>query len=193
MMHGLLGDARFYRALLEIDRREAQGLHGALCPHCGSGLLHTADYPRRPRGVPAGAREAMSRRFSFCCSACRQRVTPSSARFLGRRLYAGALVVAVSVLLRGGAREAGLARSERPCARTLRRWRCWWQEVFSATAFWRGARGRFATPVPNHCLPHQLLECFVGELASRMRYTLRFLRPITTTSCARLAMDVQRR
>jgi len=56
-MHGLLGDARFYRALLEIDSREVEGLHGALCPHCGSRLLHTVDYPRRPRGVPAGARD----------------------------------------------------------------------------------------------------------------------------------------
>jgi hypothetical protein len=39
--------------------------------------------------------EALSRRTSFCChrDGCRERATPPSVVFLGRRVYAGAAVV----------------------------------------------------------------------------------------------------
>jgi len=39
-----------------------------------------------------------------------------------------------------------------------KRWRVWWREMFVASAFWRGARGRFMPPVMTETLPASLLE-----------------------------------
>jgi hypothetical protein len=43
------------------------------------------------------------RRYSFCCAEedCRRRRTPESLRFLGRRVYAGLVVVLVTVMIHG--------------------------------------------------------------------------------------------
>src|SRR5271157_4368665 len=65
------------------------------------GPLHRSDYDRKPRGAliaPAG--EAFVRRFSLCCGreGCRKRATPPSLRFLGRRVYLGAVVLVASML-----------------------------------------------------------------------------------------------
>jgi len=80
-------------ALLLFDRDLAEGYRLEGCP-CG-GSLHRAAYVRKPRGVPWGLPEGFCIRESFCCSreGCRRRLTPPSLRFLGRRVYLGAVVV----------------------------------------------------------------------------------------------------
>lgn len=82
--------------LLEIDRDLAAAERGKGCV-CG-GALHTANFPRKPRGVPGWLGREHVLRFSLCCAqeGCRKRVTAVSTRFLGRRVY-----VAVVVLLAG--------------------------------------------------------------------------------------------
>ena len=60
--------------------------------------MHRAFYPRKPRGL-FEAEWAESRRHSFCCGreGCRKRHTPSSVRFLGRRVYVGVVVVVAAL------------------------------------------------------------------------------------------------
>ena len=50
-------------------------------------------------GSPQPA-EAFGRRFSLCCGreGCRHRATPPSVRFLGRRVYVGAVVIVASAI-----------------------------------------------------------------------------------------------
>ena len=67
--------------------------------------------------------------------------------------------------------------------RTLRRWRQWWQHSFAEGAFWRAARGRVLPVVAARQLPRGLIERFAGEGSDRLCRVLRFLAPITTTSC----------
>jgi hypothetical protein len=59
-------------------------------------VLHSARYPRKPRGLPGGARSCCDFRYSFCCADCRHRTTPFSVRFFGRRVYIAAIMVVVS-------------------------------------------------------------------------------------------------
>ena len=94
--HILLQDPKFFQLLLRIDIELAAQTCANRCP-CG-GVLHVADYPRKPRGCPREVRGDYTSRFSFCCSLCRKRTTAMSVRFLGRRVYLSLLVVATSDL-----------------------------------------------------------------------------------------------
>ena len=85
MWHELLGgESPFFSYLIESDEKLAADTRQRGCP-CG-GRIDRADYPRKPRGVPAEWDEAFSRRYSFCCAkeGCRRRSTPPSLRFFGR-------------------------------------------------------------------------------------------------------------
>src|SRR5262245_34120147 len=90
----------FFERLQAADAQIAANVAGAGCEACG-GRLHRGDYRRKPRGaVLAAAGEEFVVRFSFCCArdGCRQRATPPSLRFLGRRVYLGAAVVGASIV-----------------------------------------------------------------------------------------------
>ena len=65
--------------------------------------MHSASFARQPRGGPAGLDAECERRLSFCCAAadCRKRLTPPSVRFLGRKVYLGAVVVLPTALRHG--------------------------------------------------------------------------------------------
>ena len=90
--HVQLQTRPFFLFLIRLDEELAAQAQGAGCS-CG-GVLHRANYPRKPRGCPTLAiREAFSSRLSFCCSRCRRRTTSASVRFLGRRVYLGLVVV----------------------------------------------------------------------------------------------------
>src|SRR2546426_1825828 len=77
----ILNDASFYRVLLRFDDDLAEQARREGCG-CG-GKLHSARYPRKPRGAPEELQEEYSRRRSFCCAeeGCRKRTTPASFRF----------------------------------------------------------------------------------------------------------------
>jgi len=119
----LLADATLFEALLAIDDDLATTAHAGGCLLCGGRVDH-ADYPRKPRGGPATLGPAYDRRFSFCCDACRKRLTPVSVRFLGRKVYLGVVVLLATVLRHGptvASLVAGRLRAHRvlegrPCA-----------------------------------------------------------------------------
>ena len=189
MWHDLLADARLWTLLLAIDRELATKARTAACPVCG-GPLHSARYPRKPRGgPPAELASEYARRESFCCAVeeCRRRVTPPSLRFLGRRVYLGAVVVLVSAMTAGvtAKRASAMHKLVGVSIRTLNRWRAWWLRTFPRTAFWRGARACFASPVDEHALPASLLKQFGGDPREAIVDCLRFLAPLTTSGgCA---------
>ena len=187
----LLRDRTFYATLTRFDQDLAAEVQARGCP-CG-GRLHKADYPRKPRGGPVDLGPAYDRRHSFCCDreGCRRRATPASLRFLGRRVYLGAVLVVVSIMAHGltGARLTRLRDTlgGSLSARTIGRWRTWWQQVFPRSPFWRHARGRFVPPVAHGRLPAALLARFQGPtLGVRMRLLLAFLAPLTLAGAGSL-------
>jgi len=185
LCHELLRDARFFRTLQRFDEDLASQTRAAGCA-CG-GVLHSARYPRKPRGGPDDLGPAYRRRLSFCCArdGCRRRMTPPSLRFLGRRVYLGAVVVLVAAM-RGGvtAQRAGrLEETVGVSVRTLERWRRWWRETFVRSALWKGLQGRFVPPPDVGAFPASLLARFAGRDArERLLRMLWFLAPLTTRS-----------
>ena len=181
----LLGDVRLFELLGQIDEDLAWQARERGC-RCG-GRLHRACYPRKPRGGPLGLSPQYERRLSYCCAedGCRKRTTPPSVRFLGRKVYLGAVVVLVSALRQGPTptRVSVLHELFGVRERTLRRWRQWWQRSFADGAFWRAARGRVLPVVAARELPRALVERFAGAGAEQVCQALRFLAPITSGSC----------
>jgi hypothetical protein len=181
----ILNDASFYRMLLRLDEDLAEQTRQAGCA-CG-GKLHSAQYARKPRGVPEELQEDYSRRRSFCCAeeGCRKRTTPASIRFLSRRVYVAAVVVLITALRHGAtpARVAQLRAIVGVSRRTVERWRQWWLEEFPRSSFWRWASGQLARPVDEQTVPLSLLESFRKPGAEeRTIDLLRFILPLTTTS-----------
>ena len=84
--------SELWRVLYELDRREAARVGKCPCPFC-RGKLQRCDYQRRPRGLPEDLPTELTCRFSFCCDTCRRRVTPCSARFFGRKVYAATVIL----------------------------------------------------------------------------------------------------
>lgn len=184
----LLADATLFEALVAIDQELATTAQAGGCLRCGRRLDH-ADYPRKPRGGPATLGPAYETRTSFCCDACRKRLTPMSVRFLGRKVYLGVVVLLACVLRQGPTpwRVAALRERLGVSAETLARWHHWWREAFVRTPFWKAARAGFACPVEEGELPRSLLARFGGDDAAQVLAVLRLLRPLTTTSAGTLA------
>jgi len=176
--HILLQDPRFFRLLLRIDIELAAQTRAAGCP-CG-GVLHRADYPRKPRACLNEIRADYESRFSFCCSQCRKRSTAVSVRFLGRRVYLGLAVVLMSANRAGPASTAArLCETLAVPVRTLARWRSWWALHFPLTQLWQAAYARFMPPVATIDLPASLIERFAGVAEESLMRLLVFLTPIT--------------
>ena len=190
MSHDRELGGKFLAALEGIDEECAGRVRLEGCPHCG-GPLDRADFPRKPRGELGEAADGYQHRISLCCRSdgCRRRATPPSVRFLGRKVYIGALVVIASVIGRGALLVGrGRPREIRGVpVRTVRRWLTWWQLTFALLPFWSEARALFTASVPIELLPTSLLESFGGDDA--LRRALVFISPITTTSVrARIGM-----
>jgi len=153
-------------------------------------VLHGARYPRKAFGLSrALLGEGYDRRLSFCCSreGCRRRMTPASVRFLGRRCYAGALVLLVCALTQdlSRRRRARLGARLGVSARTLERWRHWWRCTLPATPWWRTARARFVPPPEELALPASLLARFGGlDHDEALIGALQFLSPCSLSSFA---------
>jgi hypothetical protein len=153
-----------YHVLEHIDAELAETTRRAGCRECG-GALHKAFYPRKPRGEPAAdLPESYGQRASYCCAVdgCRKRATPPSVRFLGRRVYVGAVVVLASALQHGVSafRAKQLKELFGASRQTLERWRTWWLETFPASRFWQELRGRFMPAADETTLPRSLVERF---------------------------------
>ena len=132
-----------WRALYELDRLEAAVVGKQPCPHC-RGKLQRCDYQRHPRGLPRDLPAELACRFSFCCGTCRRRVTPPSARFFGRKVYAATLILLQSALKQEQLSLETFTEASCTPAATVRRWLKWWRDLFRA---------------PGSGCPHELASC----------------------------------
>lgn len=172
-----LADQTLFQLLEKFDKDLAEQTHRGGCWFCGA-PLYRGDYERKPRGGPQ-----WDVRFSFCCSrdGCRRRCTPASVRFLGRRVYAGLVVVLFSAMLHGvnAGRVQRLRQVLQMDRRTLLRWREWWLETFVQTRFWRAARALLMPPVCERTLPWSLAKHYGAEQRDRFMELMKFLAPVT--------------
>jgi hypothetical protein len=181
-IEAILRDTRLYELLLGFDRQIADTAHAGRCRKCGA-ALHWGSWERKPRGGPAGMERRHRLRFSLCCAAdgCRKRETPGSLRFLGRKVYLGAMVVLISAMQSGlnPERMKRLKELVGVSRRTVLRWRDWWRTVFTMSPFWRAHRA-LAPAARDADLPASLLQSFDGAIERQLISLLRFLTPITT-------------
>ena len=197
MCHAFLHDSNFYRLLFRIDESLAEEVQKAGCPCVG--VLHSARYPRKPRGIRSALAGCCDSRLSFCCSAdgCRRRRTPPSVRFLGRKVYLGVMVVLITALHHGltPKRRRQLIEVLDIPPQTWSRWRRWWRETFVQSRCWRSESGRFMPPVDVGELPDSPLCRLAGNaLPDRLCRLLVLMGPVTTNSSGylRVAIDPQK-
>jgi len=181
-------DAKFYLVLERIDADLASTARVAGCLVC-NGVLHSARYPRRPRGGPCDLGGGYDWRTSFCCNrdGCRKRKTPPSVRFLGRKVYLGAVVV-IATVMRHGVTPVRMERLRAlfgVSAKTVKRWRAFWQEAVAASDFWMQEKARFMPPISASTLPMALLARFAGAGFEPLVELLRFVSPLSTESVSR--------
>jgi len=159
----LLSDSRLFEFLLKCDRDIAARVRAKGCPRCG-GVLHSARYPRKPRGALIDLEPEYERRESLV--------------YLGT-----AVVLLAATALQGNRKEiARLRELVEVSVRTLNRWCRWWRQVFAVSPFWGAVSGHFDRPVDTDRLPLSLLERFGGNAHEQVVAMLRFLAPITTSS-----------
>jgi len=184
-------DVTFWSSLLAWDQQIAAQVQAAGCPHCG-GALHVANYPRKPRGEQRQTLgEAYTRRLSFSCAreGCRRRTTPPSVRFLGRKVYLGAVISVLSAGAKAlsNTQFSTLIEQLNLPAQTLNRWRLWWNEQVPASAYWQSLSGWFSPPISPRGLPGELLVRVQGsDLCDRLWVLLQLLSPLSCGSGALL-------
>jgi hypothetical protein len=172
--------------LLKFDEDLAAEAKRGGCQVCG-GRLDDGRYPRKPRVSPTVTLpDEYDQRFSYSCATrtCRKRRTPASTRFLGRRVYLGAVVVLATAMQQGTTRwrASQLRELLGVSVKTLARRRAWWAEAFAESAFWKAARAAFSPPVAETAAPSSLLERFAGDAHEQLAALLRFLSPLSTTA-----------
>lgn len=176
-MESLLQDGKLHCLLEKVDQDLAEEGRKGGCRHCG-GKVHRADYERKPRGGPLG----WDKRDSFCCArdGCRRRLTPPSVRFLGRKIYAGLVVVLILAMQHGlKARRVEVLREALGIdVRTLQRWREWWLSTFVASPFWKQVKARFMPPLDERKMPWSLVNAFGRPARERILELLKFLSSI---------------
>lgn len=182
MTPNVLQQRSFFQFLSAIDSDLASRARMQGCSFCG-GALHSACYPRKPRGgsVELDTTAPITRQ-SFCCDRCRRRTTPESVHFLGRRVYPGFVIVLLSAMQSGVTDNLinELRLSLGVARRTLQRWRQWWREIFVKTPFWEIGRSRFMPAIEHTALPMGLLDRFWGaDAKSQLVLCLRFLAPLS--------------
>jgi hypothetical protein len=183
MYHELPGAASFWSFLFAIDQDLAETARKNGCS-CG-GRLHRADYVRKPRGTPLQLPEPQTVRLSFCCDrdGCRKRATPPSVRFLGPKVYLGAVVIVISTMRQGPTPRRVRELSEHFGAdhRTIARWQVFWRELVPLTPFWKLARARLEPLFKIASLPYSVVAAFIDDSNSEASWSrlLRFLSPIS--------------
>ena len=183
MCEGVLHDPAFFKFLLCIDQEHAAAVRALGCPCCG-GPLHVGDFKRKPRG-PLRDPLVSTIRFSFACGHCRLRCMPASVRFLGRRVYWGAVVLLATALCSGLSLRRGrqLTQQLSVPVLTLLRWRQWWLSEFTSTAVWQELRGKLLPPLAAAELPAGLLQHVVAvDTPTAMAMILRWLAPLSTVT-----------
>ena len=165
------------------------------CP-CG-GRLHCRQLPPEAAGhCPPSFPSDQCIRLSFCCDrdGCRKRTTPPSVRFLGRKVYLGAIVILISAMRQGPSPRRVRELSARFGAdrRTIARWQVFWREHFPQTPFWKIARARSgARRRDHHACPTRSSTPSSRRHRIREGWTLllRFLSPITIPGGLRIEVS----
>lgn len=190
MCHDFLFDATFWQDLSKLDQFAAEQVRKEGCPHCGA-RLHSARYPRKPRGVNRSVLgEQYECRFSYCCEkdGCRKRCTPPSVRFLGRKVYLGVVITLICALEQGltPRRKAHLIDELDLWPQTFARWQQWWREHVPGTRHWQSLRARLLPGSGAEPLPDALLrQLTADDLAGRVSRFLQLMMPLTSASCSR--------
>jgi hypothetical protein len=174
-------NVHFQEYLLKLDNDLAAQVRTRGCPDC-QGVLHAAPFWRKPRG--ARVRRRCRIRLSFCCArqGCRHRATPPSLRFLGPKVYLGAVVVLITAMRCGvtPVRMRTLKDLVGVSRQTVLRWQAWWQQELPATPLWRARKGSLSSQPQLRELPQSLLEEFTCSCVhERVLALLRFLAPLT--------------
>jgi hypothetical protein len=173
----------FFTLLEQLDEGMARRVAAGGCPRC-EGPLHRSNFDRKPRGgVSAVAGEAFKRRFSLCCGreGCRKRATPPSVRFLGRRVYLGAVVIVASIVALALRSAGEIRRQTGVPARTTRRWLGWWQGPFLDTEVFVTICARLIG-VDRGRVPASIVDQLAGTATERVQGMLAWLAPLTTGS-----------
>ncbi len=177
-MEKVLRDRRWIKFLEKADLDLAEEARAGGCAYCGE-MVHRGDYGRKPPGML----EEWDKRYSFCCArdGCRKRKTPASVRFLGRKVYAGVVVVLLSAMMHGLKPERVNRLREKLgiSVRTLNRWRDWWLRSFTGGGFWKTERARFMPILKEATLPLSLVEVFGATGWEGLVRLMKFLAPIT--------------
>lgn len=178
MLQLFLSDVKFYELLFLVDKDLAEKARSKKCLFCGH-TVHQANYFRKPRGGPEIPEDDFNLRFSFCCYLCRKRLTPPSFRFLGRRIYLGAVFVLISAMLYGASSKR-LEKLKEFCGanlKTLERWRKYWVEIFPRNDLWRTFSPRVAImKMKSASVVRQLFQIFRRtSLLGTLRRILGFL------------------
>ena len=193
MFNDIRVQREFFEALAQIDQKIVDQAAAGRCPFCG-GPLHRSDFARKPRGaLMAAAGEELVTRFSLCCGrdGCRKRATPPSLRFLGRRVYLGAVVIMASVIAQALTTAKALRQATGVPARTSRRWLSWWRGAFLLTDVFVKLRARLIGVVVER-LPGSIVSRLGDTVESQVRGLLHWLTPLTTGSGdgSRLLRDI---
>jgi len=179
LYQNVLQDASFFELLSRFDEDVAAEVREAGC-RCG-GVLHSARYPRKPRGGPEALGQKLVMRASLCCAVegCRRRTTPPSLLFLGRKVFFGVLVLLIPILREGPTPERVRRLETRfgVSRRTLYRWRRWWRETVPRSRWWQQQSGLFAAVVDGEQLPGFLLAALgdIQPVADRVVAALKLL------------------
>ncbi len=117
---------------------------------------------------------------------CRKRMTPPSVRFLGRKVYLGAVVILISAMRQGPTprRVRELSTLFGVDRATIARWQAFWRDYIPRTPFWKVARASLVPVVDVVVSPLSLLKAFhcTKEPCQDRGYLLRFLSPVTVPS-----------
>ena len=109
-------------------------------------------------------------------------MTPPSVRFLGPKVYLGAVVILISAMRQGPSPRRVRALSARFGAdrRTIARWLVFWREFVPHIPFGKIARGCLST-LAEIILPRSLLDHFLAgnDPCQGWELLLCFLSPIT--------------
>jgi hypothetical protein len=112
-------------------------------------------------------------------------MTPPSVRFLGRKVYLGAIVVLVAAMRQGPTprRVRELSTLVGADRRTIARWQVFWREQFPQTQFWKLARALLVPVIEIVTLPLSLVYGFLqgDDRCDGWGRLLTFLSPITIT------------
>jgi hypothetical protein len=183
----------FWSFLISVDKDLAECARRQGCS-CG-GRLHRANFPRAPRSGLDHLPEEYRCRFSFCCDrdGCRRRVTPASVRFLGRKVYLGAIVILISAMRQGPTprRVRELSSVFGVDRTTIVRWQAFWRDHVPKTPFWKMARARLVPVVEIVALPLSLVEAFgrTDDPLQDWARLLRFLSPLTVSDSSMIKIS----